>query len=129
MRFDISFDAAAALGALDRLEARVNETTKEAADAGAELVQRKAREYSMGRPGPNYVSGEHWRGIQTRTARRLADGRWESMVVATSDHSAALENGSKRWAKGVKYPSMGPAVQWARSGPLRRVFIDWWRRL
>lgn len=129
MRFNVSFDAAAFTASTDRLTAKAEETTRAAADAAAELVQAKAREYSMGRPGPNYVSGDHWRGIQTRPARRLANGRWESMVVATERYSAALEKGSRRWKPGVKYPYMGPAVQWARAGPLRRVFLDWWRRL
>ena len=129
MRFNVSFDAAAFTAATDRIAAKADATTREAADAGAELIQRKAREFSMGRPGPNYVSGDHWRGIQTRPARRLANGRWESMAVATARHSAPLEKGSRRWKPGVKYPSMGPAVQWARAGPIRRLFIDWWRQL
>lgn len=126
MRVNAQIDSTGWRTAMDRVQARVDQATPRAAEEAAGVVARRARDNSKGRPGPNYISGDHWRGIRARPPRRLSNGRWEAMAVATARHSAALERGSRRWKSGVRFPYMGPAVRWAKAGPIRRVFISHW---
>ena len=106
--------------------------TREAVAEGAGLIQRKMQENSSGRPGPKVVSGAHRAGIRTEGPTRVAGASgmgWQSRIFPTSRQARALEEGHPRWKPGVKYPYAGPAIEWARNGPIAEVFRRAWVRV
>lgn len=101
---------AAAFAAFDRLVADVEAATQHAVMEGAAEIQRQARQNSSGRPGPNVVTGAHRAGIITDGPHPAGLGSWLARVFGTQVYSPVLEDGSRRWPPGVKYPWLGPAV-------------------
>lgn len=102
--------------------------TRQAVAEGAALIERKMKENSSGRPGPNVQSGAHRRGIITQGPMRSGSG-WEARIGPTMVYSRALELGHPRWKSGAKYPYAGPAIEWARAGPIAGVFARAWGRV
>lgn len=113
---------AAALGAIDRLIADVAASTRAAVAEGAQLIQRQAQDNSSGRPGPNVVSGAHRAGIVVQGPTSDGPGSWVASVYPTMPYSRALEEGHPRWAAGVRYPYLGPAVM--QVGPRLEPLFD-----
>lgn len=110
---------------------RCDRETREAVEEGMGLIQRKMQENSSGRPGPNVVSGAHRAGIRTEGPTRVAGASgigWQARIFPTSPQRRALELGHPRWRAGVKYPYAGPAIEWARRGPIAGVFRRHWSK-
>lgn len=102
--------------------------TRQAVAEGAALIERKAKENSSGRPGPNVQTGAHRRGIVTEGPARHGNA-WEARIGPTMVYSRRLELGGGNWPAGRKFPYMGPALDWARGGPIAEVFRRQWSRV
>lgn len=113
---------------LRSMSSRVDNATRDAVRDGTMLIQRKAQQNSSGRPGPNVRSGAHRAGILTVGPIRVGN-TWEGRVTPTRPYSRALELGHPRWPPGVKYPYLGPALAWARRGPIAALFREAWGRV
>lgn len=102
--------------------------TRQAVAEGAALIERKMKENSSGRPGPKVQTGAHRRGIVTEGPDRRGQG-WEARIGPTVVYSRRLELGGGNWPPGTKFPYAGPAMDWARSGPIAEVFRRQWSRV
>lgn len=114
MTAGLQWDAHGFNAHLKAIEQRVDPTVRQAVADSAALVERRAKQNSSGRPGPNVLSGAHRAGIVTEGPTHLGS-TWEARVGPTKIYSRALELGHPRWRRGVKYPYMEPAVEWARA--------------
>lgn len=61
--------------------------------------------------GPNRVTGNLVNNIIPRPATRTGFGSYVGGVDSGAIYSRALEEGSPRWSKGVKFPYVAPAVE------------------
>jgi phage gpG-like protein len=59
--------------------------------------------------GPNYATGNLFRGIQANPIRRTGFESYVASVGSTVEYARAVEEGSSRWKSGVKFPYMIPA--------------------
>lgn len=124
----LRWDAGGFNAHLQAMERQADEATRQAVAEGAALIERKMKENSSGRPGPNVQTGAHRRGIITEGPER--SGRtWEARIGPTMDYSRRLELGGGNWPSGTKFPYAGPAMDWARSGPIAGVFARHWGRV
>lgn len=99
---------------LDRLLADADEAMRTFAAEGAAAVARQGQLNSSGRPGPNVRSGDHRRSYVVSPPRQEGPYRWVAHAGPTMVYSRTLEQGHPRWPTGVKYPSLGPAVEYFR---------------
>lgn len=113
---------------LRAMAAAADGATRQAVAEGAALIERKAKENSSGRPGPNVQSGAHRRGIVTEGPAKTGNG-WEARIGPTMVYSRRLELGGGNWRAGTKFPYMEPAVEWARNGPIGEVFRRAWAKV
>lgn len=107
---------------------RADAATRQAVAEGAALIERKAKENSSGRPGPNVQTGAHRRSIVTEGPVKTGNS-WEARIGPTMVYSRRLELGGGNWKAGTKLPYLGPAVEWARNGPIADVFRHHWTRV
>lgn len=123
----IRWDAKAFNAHLRAMAGRADGATRQAVAEGAALIERKAKENSSGRPGPNVRTGAHRAGIVTQGPVKSGD-TWEARIGPTMIYSRRLELGGGNWRAGLKFPYMGPAIEWARNGPIGEVFRQHWSR-
>lgn len=80
-------------------------------------IERRAKELSSGRPGPNVVTGSHRRGIVTNPIRREGALLWKTEVGPTMQYSRRIELGYRgtdalgRSYAQPAYPYFEPAYQ------------------
>lgn len=118
---ELRWDAGGFNAHLRAMQDDADRATRQAVAEGAALIERKMKENSSGRPGPNVQSGAHRRGIITIGPRFL--GRmWEALIGPTMVYSRRLE-----LEYGYKYAA--PAMEWARNGPIAAVFRRHWSRV
>jgi hypothetical protein len=116
--------------AIDGMVTRVVAETRAAVVEASSTVERKAKEHSEGRPGPNIVSGHHRRGIKTEAVKPWGVGGWMTRVGPTMSYSRRLELGFQdvdslgRHYNQPPYPSLGPAY---RETPFDEIFTKHWR--
>jgi len=92
------------------------------AKLNANTGTHKKGEPRSGGPGPNVVTGNLRRSINT--AVRYGFGTYIAIVGASMEYARAVEKGSPRWKSGVKYPYLEPAaLSLIRSGQIQRIFI------
>lgn len=124
----IRWDADRFNAQLRAMAARADDATRQAVADGAALIERKMKENSSGRPGPNVQTGAHRRGIVTEGPVKTGN-RWEARTGPTMVYSRRLELGGGNWRPGTKFPYAEPAVEWARRGPIAEVFRHHWQRV
>lgn len=122
---ELRWDASAFNAHLRAMEARADDATRQAVAEGAALIERKMKENSTGRPGPNVRTGAHRRGITTSAPIKLGPA-WEARIGPTVVYSRRLELGGGNWPPGRKFPYAAPALDWARNGPIAAVFARAW---
>lgn len=125
---ELRWDAGGFNAQLRQMADEADRATRQAVAEGAALIERKMKENSSGRPGPNVQSGAHRRGIITEGPSRAGTG-WEARIGPTMVYSRRLELGGGNWPAGTKFPYAGPAMDWARSGPIAEVFRRAWGRV
>jgi len=59
--------------------------------------------------GPNYATGNLFRNIIANPVSRTGFGSYTASVVSGAEYARAVEEGSPRWASGVRFPYMIPA--------------------
>lgn len=128
MSASVSWDASGFNAHLRAMAERADAATRQAVVDSAALVERKAKENSSGRPGPNVQSGAHRRSIVTDGPSRVGN-TWEARVGPTMVYSRRLELGGGNWPAGLKFPYLGPAMEWTRNGPIGEVFRRHWQKV
>lgn len=122
---ELRWDAGAFNAALDAMADRADAATRQAVTDGAALIERRMKQNSSGRPGPNVQSGAHRRSIVTEGPSRVGN-TWEARIGPTMIYSRRLELGGGNWPAGLKFPYAEPAIEWARNGPIGEVFRRHW---
>ena len=59
--------------------------------------------------GPNYATGNLFWNILAEPVRRIGFGTYVATVSSNAEYARMLEEGSDKWASGVKFPYMRPA--------------------
>lgn len=123
----LAFDGVdAAVNALTEMARRADTATRLAVAESAAVIERQAKQNASGRPGPEVRSGAHRRSFITEGPRSVGPGRWEALVGPTMVYSRALELGHPNWPAGVKYPSLGPAMEFASRVAIPAIFRKHW---
>jgi Bacteriophage HK97-gp10, putative tail-component len=73
--------------------------------------------------GPNYATGNLFRGIQANAVRRSGFESYVASVSSTVEYARAVEEGSSKWLSGVKFPYMIPARDYVVQSGRARAFM------
>lgn len=113
--------------AIEEMQRRVDAAVRMALTEAGAVVIRQAQVNASGRPGPNVRTGAHRRSFTMVGPVPIGPGRQEVQVGPTMIYSRALELGHPRWPPGVKYPSLGPAMDFAQRVAIPAIFRKHWQ--
>lgn len=116
-----------AVSALTEMARRADRAAERAVAESAAVVERQAKINASGRPGPEVRTGAHRRSFVTVGPTSIGPGRYQCLVGPTMVYSRALELGHPRWPAGVKYPSLGPAMEFAQRVAIPAIFRKHWQ--
>ena len=122
------------LAAFNLTEDRLEKAVEEAVKVAGLAIQRQAMKnadtgvHKRGEPripgtgpGPNRVSGNLIRSMNTRTEKGF--NTYKAVVGNGAVYARAVELGHPRWKPGTRYPYLGPAaIELARNGTIDRTF-------
>lgn len=124
----LAFDGVSAFNeAIAAMERRADAAVRMALAESAAVVIRQAQINASGRPGPEVRTGAHRRSFTMVGPRSVGPGRQEVQVGPTMVYSRALELGHPNWPPGVRYPSLGPAVEFASRVAIPAIFRKHWQ--